>query len=307
MKKPVMAILALAALAGMTGLLIGIAVAHVRREHASKSALAPQGELAAVPARQDKDGAKASDLTVIRFAKNPQPAPPFLANDLNGNIITTADLRGKVTLLVFWATWCPPCREEIPDLIELQKRYKDRLQIIGVSDDDDATPQEVKEFAAQAGINYPIVMGREQDISERYGGIPALPTMFLIDSQGRVVQKHIGLRPPELYETEARSLMGLPVNASVETFEDTGQIFLKNASLATTLPGVDFTGLTPEQKKAVLKKLNTERCTCGCKLTIAECRLNDETCPVSSKLAAAIIKQVLAASKASSATPTASN
>ena len=119
----------------------------------------------------------------------------------------------------------PPCREEIPDLIRLQNRYKDRLQVIGVSEDDDASPEEVAAFAKQAGINYSIIMGRDQTISERYGGIPALPTTYLINSEGRVVQKHIGLRPPELYETEVRSLLGMPVQARVETFEDTGQIF----------------------------------------------------------------------------------
>jgi len=302
MKKPVTIVLALAAVAGAAGLLIGISVARARRGAAIKSVSASNSESAADASQQDEEQpAPSGNLPVIRFAKNPLPAPPFLANDLNGKIITTADWQGKVTILVFWATWCPPCREEIPDLIRLQNRYKDRLQVIGVSEDDDASPQEVAAFAKQAGINYSIVMGREQTLAERYGGIPALPTTYLIDREGRVVQKHIGLRPPELYETEVRSLLGMPVHATVETFEDTGQIFLKNASLATTLPGVDFTGLTPEQKKAVLKRLNEETCTCGCKLTIAQCRLNDDSCPTSKKLAAAIIKEVLSGSKASSA------
>jgi thiol-disulfide isomerase/thioredoxin len=301
MRKAVTIVLALAALAGVAGLLIGISVARARRGIAIKAVSASNSESAADASLQDEEPAQTGDVPVIRFAKNPLPAPPFLANDLSGKIITTADWRGKVTILVFWATWCPPCREEIPDLIRLQNRYKDRLQVIGVSEDDDASPQEVAAFAKQAGINYSIVMGREQTISERYGGIPALPTTFLINSEGRVVQKHIGLRPPELYETEVRSLLGMPVHATVETFEDTGQIFLKNASLATTLPGVNFTGLTPDQKKAVLKRLNEETCTCGCKLTIAQCRLNDDTCPTSKKLAAGIIKEVLTGSKAPSA------
>jgi hypothetical protein len=73
---------------------------------------------------------------------------------------------------------------------------------------------------------------------------------------------------------------------------DTGQIFLKNAELATELPDVDMKGLTPEQKTAVLKRLNSESCTCGCTLTIAQCRINDTTCPVSAKLAAEVVKEV---------------
>jgi thiol-disulfide isomerase/thioredoxin len=298
MRKSVVIVLALAAVAGVAGLWIGISMARTRHGSALKSVSASGSQPAANPAPPEDD---ASDVPVIRFAKNPLQAPPFLANDLSGKIITTADWRGKVTILVFWATWCPPCREEIPDLVRLQNRYKDRLQIIGVSEDDDASPQEVAAFAKQAGINYSIVMGREQTIAERYGGVPALPTTFLINSEGRVVQKHIGLRPPELYETEVRSLMGMPVHATVETFEDTGQIFLKNASLATSLPGVDFSGLSPAQKKVVLKRLNEEGCTCGCKLTIAQCRLNDDSCATSKKLAAAIIKEVLAGSNSPSA------
>jgi hypothetical protein len=94
-----------------------------------------------------------------------------------------------------------------------------------------------------------------------------------------------------VYENEVRALIGLPVNATVETFEDTGQIFLKNAARATTLPGVDFTGLTSTQKTALLKRFNSETCTCGCGLTIAQCRINDTSCPVSKQLAAKMIKE----------------
>jgi hypothetical protein len=82
------------------------------------------------------------------------------------------------------------------------------------------------------------------------------------------------------------------VNAQVETFADTGQIFLKNAELATDLPDVNMKGLTAAQKNAVLKRLNSETCTCGCGLTIAQCRINDTTCPVSQKLAAQVVQEV---------------
>ena len=203
---------------------------------------------------------------VIRFASNPQPVPPFLLQDLDGNVVSTAQWQGKVVILNFWATWCPPCREEIPILTELAKKYKDSLLIVGVSVDD-GSPDDVREFAKAFHMNYPVVMWSHELVSE-YGGVPALPTTFLINKDARIVQKHEGLYPPEVYDTEIRALMGLPVNVKIETFEDTGQIFLKNAVRATELPDVDFSGLSAEQKKIALKKLNSEGCNCGCRLTL---------------------------------------
>jgi thiol-disulfide isomerase/thioredoxin len=239
---------------------------------------------------------------VLHFASNPTPMPPFLVNDLDGNVISTANWHGKVVIVNFWATWCPPCRDEIPEMIELANRYKDRLQIIGVSQDDDASPKEVREFAQHMGINYPIVMG-SQAFSTEYGGVPALPTSFIVNTDGRIVQKHTGLYPIEVYDNEVRSLLGMSVNAKVETFEDTGQIFLKNAINATDLPGVDFKGLTAKQKEAALKKLNSQNCTCGCQLTIAQCRINDSTCSTSQGLAAKIVHEIRTGHPASAPPP----
>jgi hypothetical protein len=183
----------------------------------------------------------------------------------------------------------------------LANRYKDRLQVVGVSVDDD-DPAEVKQFAKQAGINYPIVMADRAIVAE-YGGVAALPTLFVVNTDGNVVQKHEGLFSNALYEAEVRLLLGLPVDATIETFDDTGQIFLKNAVLATELPNVDFTGLNPEQKKAALKRMNSETCDCGCTLTLAQCRINDTSCPVSKKLAAQVVKEV--ASNAATPAPAA--
>ena len=250
----------------------------------------------------DNPGDPSSEERVIRFASNPQPVPPFLVTDLDGNPVSTAAWKGKVVFINFWATWCPPCRAEIPVLIDLANRYKDRLQIVGVSLDDD-DPQDVKKFAAHFGINYPIVMASREMVSE-YGGVPALPTLFVVNTDGNVVQKHEGLYSQELYETEVRLLLGLPADAKVETFEDRGQIFLKNAALATELPDVDFTALTSDQKKAALKRLNSETCDCGCHLTLAQCRINDTSCPVSKKLAANVVKEIAGGTASPIATPT---
>ena len=297
MRNPFIAILAV--FAGLAGLAIGMAASRAnhlpsqspasRAHEAEKSSgIKPVSNSPADPrmgALIDDD-----DDSVIRFASNPQPAPPFLLQDLDGNVVSTAQWQGKVVLLNFWATWCPPCRQEIPILVDLAKKYKDNLLIVGVSVDD-GSPDDVREFAKAFHMNYPVVMWSHELVSE-YGGVPALPTTFLINKNGRVVQKHEGLYPPEVYNTEVRALMGLPVNVKIETFEDTGQIFLKNAMRATELPDVDFSGLSPEQKKAALKKLNSEGCTCGCRLTLAQCRINDTSCVRSRGLAAKVIQDI---------------
>jgi hypothetical protein len=145
-------------------------------------------------------------------------------------------------------------------------------------------------------MTYPIILATPELIAS-YGGVPALPTSFLIDTQGRVVQKHSGLYPIALYHREIRALLGLPTDARVETFIDTGQVFLKNAANATELPGVSFKGLTADQKKRALRRLNSESCTCGCNLTLSQCRVNDTECPVSGKLAAQVVKEVVSGAK----------
>jgi cytochrome c biogenesis protein CcmG/thiol:disulfide interchange protein DsbE len=228
----------------------------------------------------------------IRFVRNPDPAPDFKLTGLDGKPVTLAGSHGKVILLNFWATWCGPCRAEIPDLVELQNKYKDRLQILGlVVDDDDQ--EAVKKFVSEFGINYPVAIA-SNDIRFQYGGIAALPTSFVLDAEGRIVQKHEGLRDPILYETEIRSLLGLSIgNVKVETFEDTGQIFLKNADRASELPGVDLTKLSPEQKNVALHKFNAETCTCGCTFTLAQCRIYDRNCQISKTATSKIITALL--------------
>jgi len=228
---------------------------------------------------------------VIRFVRNPDAAPEFKLTSLDGKPLTLADSRGKVILLNFWATWCGPCRAEIPDLIGLQKKYQERLQVIGLVVDDDDT-EAIKMFAESSGINYPVALA-SNEIRMHYGGIGALPTSFLLDGEGRIVQKHEGLRDPVLYEVEIRALLGLPIgNVAVETFEDTGEIFLKHADRAQRLPGVDFSRLTPEQRNAALHRFNADTCTCGCKFTLAQCRIYDRACQISQAATAKIVAQL---------------
>jgi thiol-disulfide isomerase/thioredoxin len=240
--------------------------------------------------QQEQRQEQEQEQPTIYFVRNPDSAPEFQLDGLDGKPISLAGARGKIVLLNFWASWCGPCRAEVPDLVELQTRYKDRLQVIGlvVDDDDmDAIHQFVKDF----GINYPVGIA-PAELGAQYGGIPALPTSFVLDAQGRVVQKHVGLRDPALYEIEIRALLGLPTGVKVETFEDTGEIFLKHADRASELPGVDLTKLTPEQKKIALHRFNAESCNCGCTLTLAQCRINDSGCPVSKAVTAKIIGEI---------------
>ena len=238
-----------------------------------------------------KSAQAAAGPPVIRFVSNPEPAPILKIQDLSGKVMTMDDLKGKVVLVNFWATWCPPCRSEIPELIKLQEQHKDRLQIIGVSEDDEAQP--VHDFIKKTGINYPVVMATPE-IIQAYGGVAALPTTFVIDPQGRIVQRHLGLLSAETTDREVRSLTGLPVDARVEHVDDSGQIFGKNLDLATVLPDVDLSSLTPEQKKQALRRMNEEGCVWGCKMTIAQCRFNDYSCEISKGMAAKIVQEVKA-------------
>jgi thiol-disulfide isomerase/thioredoxin len=233
---------------------------------------------------------------VIRFVRNPDPAPDFKLTTLDGKPLTLADVRGKVVFLNFWATWCGPCRAEVPDLVDLQERYKGRLQVIGLNvDDDDAG--EIQKYVQEMGINYPVAM-TSNELRVQYGGIPALPTSFVLDTEGRVVQKHVGLWNEAVYETEIRALLGMPIMAKVETFEDKGEVFLAHADRATELPGVDLSKLTAEQKKVALHRFNADSCTCGCKFTLAQCRIWDSACAVSKAATEKIIGEVSGAAPA---------
>lgn len=117
-----------------------------------------------------------------------QMAPELALNDLSGRALTLADYRGKVVLLNFWATWCEPCRQEIPEFIQLQNKSRS-LQILGISLDDSADP--VRTFYKEFKINYPVAVG-DATLATKYGGILGLPVSFLIGCDGRVSSKHIG-------------------------------------------------------------------------------------------------------------------
>ena len=247
---------------------------------------------AGVPA--DSPATIDSALPTIRFVDNPQPVPVLELRDLDGNPLSSADWRGKVVLLNFWATWCGPCRAEIPDLIRLQEKYEGQFLVVGLSTDLDP-PSKVKQFAQEMNINYPVAMA-PPEIEAKFGGVFGLPTSFILDTQGRIVQKHIGLLDPALYELEIQALLNLPVQANVERFEDTGQVMLANAKNATEYPGVDLSQLNDEQKLTARRQINETECSCGCGLTVAQCLVNDSSCAVSKEMAAQTVEEILAGS-----------
>ena len=119
-------------------------------------------------------------------------APPFELKDANGQTVHLADYKGKVVLLDFWATWCGPCKIEIPWFMEFEQQFKDRgFAVVGVSMDEDGW-NAVKPYLLRMKINYRVLLGNDK-IAESYGGVDSLPTTFLIDRQGNIVSKHIGV------------------------------------------------------------------------------------------------------------------
>ena len=142
-------------------------------------------------------GCSESPLSVIAATElKPQnarhDAPPFELKDADGKVVHLADYKGKVVILDFWATWCGPCRIEIPWFTELERKHKDKgLEVLGVSMDDEGW-EVVKPFLAEVGVNYRVLMGNDAT-AQSYGGVDALPTTFLIDREGKIAAVHVGL------------------------------------------------------------------------------------------------------------------
>jgi len=137
-------------------------------------------------------------------------AAPYALADLQGKTVKNSDFLGKVVILDFWATWCGPCKAEIPHLIALQDKYKDQgLEIVGISLDEGGA-NDVKPFAEERKINYTMLLadgGPSSQTAKDYGGITGIPTTFVIDKKGTIVKKYLGYTDPEVFEAAIQPLL----------------------------------------------------------------------------------------------------
>lgn len=140
------------------------------------------------------------------LAANNKQAPNFTLVDTKGKKVRLSDYKGKVVIIDFWATWCPPCRRGIPDLIDIQKEFKNKVSVVGISVDTD-TKGDVPSFIKNIGINYTVLFA-SPEVVQAYGNIEAIPTSFIIDKKGNIVNQHVGLTPKETYISEIKKLLG---------------------------------------------------------------------------------------------------
>jgi thiol-disulfide isomerase/thioredoxin len=131
----------------------------------------------------------------------------FVLKDMNGQDVNLASLKGKVVLLNFWATWCGPCKGEIPIFVELQEKYRDQgVTFLGLSVDD--TPEQLRPFASQYKINYPVLVGvGRDDVQDAFGPMWGIPVTFLIGRDGKICKRQMGIASKEQLELEIKSLL----------------------------------------------------------------------------------------------------
>ena len=130
----------------------------------------------------------------------------FTLKDMHGADVNLASFKGKVVLINFWATWCGPCRAEIPSLVELQDKYRDDLTILGVSIDDPA--EKLKPYADEFKMNYPVLVGNgHQDMQDAFGPLYGIPVSVIVGRDGRIAKKHSGIATKEQFEREIKALL----------------------------------------------------------------------------------------------------
>jgi peroxiredoxin len=144
--------------------------------------------------------AEAGELAVLGMA------PEWELRRLDGTTLKSPELAGKVVVVDFWATWCPPCVEEIPGYVEMQREHEAAgLVIVGISLDQ-AGVEEVRKFGERYGMNYPVVMA-DRDVVAAFGGVEAIPTTFLIDREGRIRHRKVGMITRADYEPLVKALL----------------------------------------------------------------------------------------------------
>ena len=166
---------------------------------AATASTTPESTQAAAPASEESGAACMANAKDANF--------DFKLKDVDGNEVPLSAYKGKVVLLNFWATWCGPCKAEIPGFVKLQEKYRDKgLVIVGYSVDD--TADKAKAYAAQYKMNYPILLGEgREDVQDAYGPIWGIPASFIISRDGKVCRKHLGIAPEAVFEKELVPLL----------------------------------------------------------------------------------------------------
>jgi thiol-disulfide isomerase/thioredoxin len=145
-------------------------------------------------------------MTTMTQGQSAQKTPALSLRDLQGRRLRLSDYKGKVVLLNFWATWCPPCRAEIPDLVKMQREYKSRgLQVIGITYPPE-TAGEVRQFTRKLRINYPVALGTKETRS-LFDQSETLPLTILIDREGNIRDRIEGILLPEEFEQKIKPLL----------------------------------------------------------------------------------------------------
>lgn len=159
------------------------------------------------------DAPRSASASSLKPSGERKAAPDFSLKDADGRTVRLSDYRGRVVLLNFWATWCGPCKIEIPWFNELQKQHKQSgFDVIGISMDEEGW-EVVKPFIADIGVNYRILMG-DDSTAELYGGVDSLPTSFVIDREGKIASIHVGLVSKSDYENEIEELLMAKSNST---------------------------------------------------------------------------------------------
>ncbi|SRR6266508_4125235 len=210
--------LRVAAVAATAIALIAISMPFVWQRHVEAEPSPPPPALVASHAMPLPDAAPATEAVAepegavqadgAACMANAKPANfNFTVKTLEGKEVSLASYKGKVLLLNFWATWCGPCKAEIPGFVELQAKYGDKLTILGYSVDD--TAEKARAFAQEYKMNYPILLGEgREEVQDAFGPVWGIPASFLVSKEGMICKKHLGIAAKNTFDKEIQALLG---------------------------------------------------------------------------------------------------